>query len=239
MFKKILSILLSITLLLTLCPVTGVFAASEVTPGTLTEDFDDMATTSDYVSYNTIFASHGFFTNVFNKKDTYNTEKPSYKIVNKRGADGKLSNMLEMRSPVTEKTSDYDTDIVGLGLPSYLSDDYTEGEKFTYSFDFCFEKIPANAEHFAELEGSYAYLSMFYHNVTAGMYSNSETCKETAGFILGNSPTGAGGYQAKLTQGSWYRAEMSAGVSNKYLYYAIYDDDGTELYKVGGNKLNR
>lgn len=239
MFKKILSILLSITLLLTICPVTGVFAASEVTEGTVTENFEDMEVTNDYFAYGdegSQLANHKFFTDHYYSKSTsttsttFNSSYASYKIVNKQGADEKLSQMLEMRSPVTKRSSDYYRDYVGLGLPSYEQADYNAGKRFTYSFDFCLENIP-DEDKFPYVY-AYPYLNIF-HQFTGGLYSVKENFN-SSNFVIGASRyTKSNNANAELKEGEWYRAEMV--MTNKFIF-SIYDKNGTRMYKSATNQ---
>lgn len=236
MFKKITAILLSITLLLTISPVTGVFAAVSETNGTLTENFEGMNVTDDYFGFTgSQLENHAFFTNSYDtektSKGTFNGTLASYKIVEKQGADGQTSKMLEMRSPEGSGNA-Y---VTGLGLPSYVYDDHTAGKRFTYSFDFCIENIPDSAV----FKGSVPYLSMFYYNTGGGLFSNSDNFNAN-NFVVGSSTSGAGTYQAKLTEGSWYRAEMIADGgsdgNDSAIQVAVYDKNtGTALFKVTGN----
>ncbi len=223
MFKKITAILLSITLLLTISPVTGVFAAVTETNGTLTENFEGMNVTDDYFGFTgSQLENHAFFTNKYDDgANSFHSTDESYKIVEKNGADGKLSKMLEMRSPVGSNNNH----VVALGLQSYMSADYNAGMLMKYSYDFCIEKIPSDASAFVLSE---PYLAMFYYNTSGTLASNSVNFSADS-FVVGGSYNGKSTTNANLTAGTWYRAEMSAG-ADEYLYLSIYDKSGTKIY---------
>ncbi len=220
MLKKLATILLSITLLLTLCTGTGVFAAVTTTNGAQTENFEDMTLTDNYFAFAESQLDNISFI------ASANSSYEAYKIVEKTGADGKTSKMLEMRSPVGTSASQW----AGLRLPQYESADLTEGEMVAYSFDFYIESIPESKDVFTQSP----YFHMFYQGANGGLFSNSNTFN-ASDFYIGTHLSSTPKYQANLTADKWYRAEAIIGTdASGYLHFAIYDENGTAITKTSG-----
>ena len=116
MFKKTMAILLSMALLLTLCPLTGVFAAlPTVSPELKVDNFNTLETTDSYFSnYPNSYRSQT--SDVF-LQDGQGVA--GYKIIEAMGADGATSKMLEMKSTATSGNSilTLDTDALTYIIP--------------------------------------------------------------------------------------------------------------------------
>ncbi len=182
MFKKITTILLSITLFLTLCPAMGVFAATT----NQMENFD-VAAAGDYKTFDSLGLTNTMLSTESNE--------PVFKIVEGAGADGKTTKMLEMKSPTT-------ADAV-LKFPAF---DYTAGAgtEYSISFDFYFEKLPTAATEFTTSTG----LFMRMLRDPIGYYSHSTAGVATAGKMTLSSNSGSTSVSNNVSEKKWYRAEL-------------------------------
>lgn len=189
MFRKITAILLSITLLLTLCPFVGVFAATSYQ----TENFNGAAASDDYAA----FSSLDLTGNVLSTDSTESV----FKIVEGTGADGKTTKMLEMKSPTSANAV--------LELPAF---NYTigAGTEYSVSFNFYFDKLPTAATEFTNSTGLFMQMLRSGENNAGGCgyYSHNTAGVASNGKMILSSNFEKKSLSNDVTEKTWYRAEL-------------------------------
>ena len=206
MLKKFTAILLSITLLLTLCPsFTGVLAAAVYQ----TENFDGAAV-GNYAAFNSLGLT-----------DTLSTDSTEeiFKIVEGVGADGETTKMLEMKSPTGSNA------VLKFPAFNYTTD---AGVDYTFSYKFYLEKIPAAKSDFTAATGTF--LEMF--RASAGFYFSSISTLNTDKLKISVSGTKESS-TSELLEKTWYKAEYAiqdaSSTSGGYVTRSIYNMDDDKM----------